>query len=212
MKISIESNNWDTRIVLEYYGVDIEDEKVSPKGVQLIVSCLWHVDGATPNLSFLEEEGVYHCWSCGSSGNLLTLVSHIEKVDNKQAYQILKEIHKGKIKNKYFKPLKMFFEKKDDSYNPERYFLCVKYLYEVCKSEVEKISLENCLRKIHYAEDSTKYLLLMKQISEGKIFQEHMTKILKRINEGIKKRDSFRKYIKSKNIINILNKESTLDF
>ncbi len=107
MKIrTLKDFEWDVRGVLAHYDIQIEDE--DDKG-NLITFCMFHNEGVNPNLSFNEYmNGVYHCLSCNASGNLVTLISEIEKIDNKEAYKKLLRLHEGgklKLKRKGDHPI-----------------------------------------------------------------------------------------------------------
>jgi hypothetical protein len=57
-----------SELLSKYFGV-----KVNPKHSKQMVLCPWHQDHQ-PSLSIDDEKGVFHCFSCGEKGNVITLL------------------------------------------------------------------------------------------------------------------------------------------
>lgn len=72
------------RPVLEFYGID-----VNSRGKAL---CAWH-DDSTPSLSVTRFG--YKCWSCGASGDAISLVRQQEDVGFAEALARCEEITGG---------------------------------------------------------------------------------------------------------------------
>lgn len=62
---------------------------LSKKGKGYIGKCPWHQD-ETSSLSVDQEQGLYHCFGCGESGDVFTLVEKMKGYDFKEALQYLK--------------------------------------------------------------------------------------------------------------------------
>ncbi|MCD6579214.1 DNA primase [bacterium] len=51
--------------------------------------CPFHEDKKTPSLSISPDKGLYHCFGCGASGNIITFVSEIEGISKGEAIKKL---------------------------------------------------------------------------------------------------------------------------
>jgi DNA primase len=71
-----------TREILSNYGIKIHDEKQN----DYLTLCPFHNDNS-PSFSIRKDNGVYHCWSCGAKGNLVTFVKNIEHISYDDAKQ-----------------------------------------------------------------------------------------------------------------------------
>lgn len=91
-----------TEQVLNHYSIPIE---YTDKRGNFICYCAFHNDRGKPNFSISSFEGIYKCWSCGASGNLVTLIAHLEKVTNKEAYKILNNFETHTSHSNYLQPL-----------------------------------------------------------------------------------------------------------
>ena len=59
------------------------------KGKGFVGKCPWHED-STPSLSVDREKGLYHCFGCGESGDVVTLVQKFKGVGFKEAVEYLR--------------------------------------------------------------------------------------------------------------------------
>lgn len=73
----------------ELYSNYIKDYEIREN--ELICSCPFH-DDRTPSFNANLDNGLYHCFGCGASGNATTFVSEMEHIDTKKAWQIVKSI------------------------------------------------------------------------------------------------------------------------
>jgi hypothetical protein len=62
--------------------------KLSAKGKGFIGKCPWHED-REPSLSVDREKGLYHCFGCGESGDVVSLVEKMRGVGFRQALEYL---------------------------------------------------------------------------------------------------------------------------
>lgn len=67
---------------------------INDKG-ELIACCPFHHE-ENPSFNFNLEKGLYHCHSCGESGNITQFISKVENVDTKTAYKL---INQGEFSN-----------------------------------------------------------------------------------------------------------------
>ncbi|MCK4644287.1 DNA primase [bacterium] len=51
--------------------------------------CPFHSDSKSPSLSVSEDKGLYHCFGCGASGNVITFISEIEGISRFEAIKAL---------------------------------------------------------------------------------------------------------------------------
>lgn len=79
--------------------------------------CPFH-DDTNPSLNILKDSGIYHCWSCGASGNLITFVSNFENISYEEA------------KNKIYGKNKIKFFIKNDRFDKKSYDIDGRY-YEI---------------------------------------------------------------------------------
>jgi DNA primase catalytic core len=63
--------------------------KLAAKGKSFIGNCPWH-DDKEPSLSVDREKGLYHCFGCGESGDVFTLVEKLKGVGFREALEYLK--------------------------------------------------------------------------------------------------------------------------
>lgn len=68
------------RAVFERYGVKPDAHNFA--------CCPFHSED-TPSLKIYPETGTFHCFGCGVSGDIFTLVEHFESCDFKTAFKIL---------------------------------------------------------------------------------------------------------------------------
>ena len=66
---------------------------LSKKGKSYTACCPWH-DDASPSLSVDREKGLYNCFGCGESGDVVTLVGKMKGLSFSEAMQYLKEFAK----------------------------------------------------------------------------------------------------------------------
>jgi DNA primase len=62
---------------------------LSAKGMGFVGRCPWHED-KEPSLSVDREKGLYHCFGCGESGDVFTLVEKVKGVGFREALEYLK--------------------------------------------------------------------------------------------------------------------------
>jgi DNA primase catalytic core len=74
----------DIVALLDSFGV-----KLAPKGKGFVGRCPWHED-REPSLSVDREKGLYHCFGCGESGDVVSLVEKVRGVGFKEALEYLK--------------------------------------------------------------------------------------------------------------------------
>jgi len=67
------------------FGVELKQ-----KGKSYIGRCPWHED-KTPSLSVDREKGLYNCFGCGESGDVVTLVEKMKRVTFKEALKFLQQ-------------------------------------------------------------------------------------------------------------------------
>ena len=58
----------DIALLFDSLGVTLK-----PKGKGFVARCPWHED-TEPSLSVDREKGLYHCFGCGESGDVVSLV------------------------------------------------------------------------------------------------------------------------------------------
>lgn len=76
----------DIRATLDRLGMHIKDDR----GATITAFCIFHKDGDVPNLKIRSDSGgVFHCFSCGASGNILHIVERMLKVDRKGAWDFI---------------------------------------------------------------------------------------------------------------------------
>jgi DNA primase len=63
--------------------------KLTNKGKSFVGCCPWHED-KEPSLSVDREKGLYHCFGCGESGDVVALVERLKGVGFKDAMRYLK--------------------------------------------------------------------------------------------------------------------------
>jgi len=82
----VRLNHVDVRAVVDQLGLRIKDDR----GDNLRAWCVFHEDGDNPNLNISTVSGgAFHCFSCGTNGNLLHLVEKMVGVDRKGAWEYL---------------------------------------------------------------------------------------------------------------------------
>jgi len=74
----------DIVALFDSFGVTLE-----PKGKGLVGRCPWHED-REPSLSVDREKGLYHCFGCGESGDVVTLVQKVRGASFREALEYLK--------------------------------------------------------------------------------------------------------------------------
>ena len=67
--------------VLDHYGLGPE----KPNGKQVKINCPFHED-ATPSCSINLERGIFKCFGCGESGNVLDFIAAMENITDNPAY------------------------------------------------------------------------------------------------------------------------------
>ncbi|MCC6131764.1 MAG: toprim domain-containing protein [Acidobacteria bacterium] len=68
--------------------------KLSSKGRGYAGNCPWH-DDSKPSLSVDREKGLYHCFGCGESGDVVALVQKVKGLGFREALQFLSNRHDG---------------------------------------------------------------------------------------------------------------------
>jgi DNA primase len=63
--------------------------KVKKSGKNYMGLCPFHPDSKSPSLSISEDKGLYHCFGCGASGNVITFISKIEGIPHIEAIKRL---------------------------------------------------------------------------------------------------------------------------
>ena len=63
--------------------------KLTAKGKGFAGRCPWH-DDAEPSLSVDREKGLYHCFGCGESGDVVSLVQKQRSLGFREALEYLK--------------------------------------------------------------------------------------------------------------------------
>ncbi|MBN2254051.1 MAG: hypothetical protein JW701_10155, partial [Kosmotogaceae bacterium] len=71
-----------------HFGVEL-----TKKGKSYTACCPWH-DDASPSLSVDREKGLYNCFGCGESGDVVTLVEKMKGLSFSEAMLYLKEFAK----------------------------------------------------------------------------------------------------------------------
>jgi DNA primase len=66
------------------FGVEL-----APKGKGFVARCPWHED-KDPSLSVDREKGLYHCFGCGESGDVVSLVQKVRGVGFREAVEYLR--------------------------------------------------------------------------------------------------------------------------
>lgn len=79
--------NIDYEKIYTYY---LDDYKI--RRDELICSCPFH-DEYTPSFNANLENGVYHCFGCGSKGNVITFVAEMENINNKEAWKKIERLN-----------------------------------------------------------------------------------------------------------------------
>ncbi len=72
--------------VIAESGVHVDDS-----GSSIKATCPFHGDGneRTPSLNIDDEQGLYHCFACGASGNVFSYLMDYENVEFKEALAML---------------------------------------------------------------------------------------------------------------------------
>lgn len=70
-----------------------EDYKI--RGNELICCCPFH-DEYRPSFTANIETGLYHCFSCGEKGNVVTFVAKMEGITTKEAWKRLQNYERRK--------------------------------------------------------------------------------------------------------------------
>jgi len=91
MNKSSIKQNFDIIAILNYYGL-ISD--ISTCDIDIKVNCPFHEE-SVPSCNISLASGIYYCFGCGKSGNLIDLISQIEKVNKLKAIMIATKISKG---------------------------------------------------------------------------------------------------------------------
>lgn len=65
--------------ILSSYGLQYKE-----RGDDYILLCPFHQD-KNPSFSIDKKTGIYHCWSCGEKGNLVTFVQKFEGIEKDEA-------------------------------------------------------------------------------------------------------------------------------
>lgn len=65
--------------ILTNYGIDYVDAKDD-----LLIRCPFHND-QNPSLSVKKMNGIFHCWSCGAKGNIISFVMMYEHITYNEA-------------------------------------------------------------------------------------------------------------------------------
>ena len=78
----------DIVTLFSHFGVTL-----SKKGKSYTACCPWH-DDSSPSLSVDREKGLYNCFGCGESGDVVTLVEKMKGLSFSEAMQYLKEFAK----------------------------------------------------------------------------------------------------------------------
>ncbi len=65
--------------VIRNYGVELR-----PGGKEQIALCPFHAD-KNPSMSVSEDKGLFHCFACGASGDVIRFVELIENISFKEA-------------------------------------------------------------------------------------------------------------------------------
>ncbi len=81
MKSDIVQTIMDRINIVDYIGRYIQVKKV---GKNFMAVCPFHNDKG-PSLSISQEKGLYHCFGCGASGNIINFVMEYENLDFKEA-------------------------------------------------------------------------------------------------------------------------------
>jgi len=71
--------------IVQIVGERVELRKA---GKEFVARCPFHAD-KTPSLSVSEDKGVFHCFGCGESGDVIRFIELIEQTDFKGALAIL---------------------------------------------------------------------------------------------------------------------------
>jgi DNA primase len=66
-------------------------------GKEYVGRCPFHAD-KTPSLSVNEDRGVFHCFGCGASGDVIRFIELIEGVSFKEALSILGLVDESKLR------------------------------------------------------------------------------------------------------------------
>jgi DNA primase len=74
--------------VMSFYGINF---RAQGNRDNYIGRCPWHNDRVA-SLSVSRSKGLYHCFGCGESGNVFSLVIKMEKLTFSQAVERLAEI------------------------------------------------------------------------------------------------------------------------
>ena len=74
----------DITALFDSFGVTL-----TAKGKGFVARCPWHED-REPSLSVDREKGLYHCFGCGESGDVVSLVQKFRGVGFRDALEYLK--------------------------------------------------------------------------------------------------------------------------
>ena len=84
------------------------------KKKEYCIFCPEHADHSNPNCMLNEEKNIFHCFACGFSGNIFTLVQKTLNINFLEALEYIAELYglkkEKKIKKHYTLPLNSFLE------------------------------------------------------------------------------------------------------
>lgn len=104
------------------------------RGDELHAPCPFHKDGQEKHPSFSihcdkEKAGVYHCFTCGVSGNILQLVAHCLNLNDYQAKELLLENFENVIFSSEIELPKIELESKQNFYINEKVLEQYRYIH-----------------------------------------------------------------------------------
>ena len=102
----IIDKNFDVIAILNYYGLI---SNVSSYDVNILIICPFHEE-VVPSCNVSLISGVYLCFGCGKKGNIVDLISQIERVNKLKAMIIATKITKKAIPNKLNQPVNFYNE------------------------------------------------------------------------------------------------------
>jgi DNA primase len=73
----VEISKTDLSLVglLQHYGFDLKES-----GDRFVCLCPFHNDKNTPNLTIYPKTNTYHCFTCKTTGDSLSLIAYMEKI------------------------------------------------------------------------------------------------------------------------------------
>ncbi len=155
----VDLNLVDIRTILDQLGVRMDKDK----GDYILAYCVFHDDGKVPNLSIRSDSGgIFNCFSCGATGNILRIVEQVLKVDRKGAWDFIRGI--GEV-SQTTESIKRLLGRRDEGHAGyvKNMFKHIDDLYNITKRPP---SILKALRQAELERDVDRYFSLCDPVYE----------------------------------------------